>query len=207
MKNAKSQYEKEIADLLFQNPQGLRTSLSQYAILANYPDELGERTIGPNFQTFRKLGLNPKNLDINHEDIQTVAANIEIFLNSRYNSNLTPADASLIVRWSSGLIQEEFIVIKNKLKEYPRTISMKLLQEIEEKFSGVLHLIQPEMRKLQQQVRPNYPSNPDDKWEANKMLEWATEQYLPYHFWLEETDEEDLQTSKQCEHIRRLAPF
>src|SRR3990170_2249789 len=46
MKNAKSEDEREIVDMLLQNPQGLRISLCQFAILSNYPKEAGERALG-----------------------------------------------------------------------------------------------------------------------------------------------------------------
>ena len=199
IKNAKSEDEREIVDMLLQNSQGLRISLSQFAILANYPIEAGERAIGTIFLTFKNLGLLAKNIEIDRGAIQTAAGNIEIFLNTRFNTNLSHSDTLSIIHWCSGLVPEEFIVIENFLKKHPNVIDKDVLQALEQKFSGVIQIIQPELHKLSLIVRPNIPGDPDEAWSATKMLEWAIQQYLPYHFWLEETNETDAQSSIQCE--------
>ena len=64
MTRTKSEDEREIAAMLFQNPHGLQTALSQYAILANYPTEAGERAMGKIFLTIKNLGIIAKNIEI-----------------------------------------------------------------------------------------------------------------------------------------------
>ncbi len=170
MTRAKSENEREIAAMLFQNPQGLRTALSQYAILANYPIEAGERAMGKIFLTIKNLGLIAKHLKIDSDSSQAAASSIGIFLNSEFHNCLLHSDVISIINWCSGLVFEEFMVIENLLKKHPEVINKDVLQALEQKFSGVPQRIQPAIRKLSLMIRPAIPSDPDTTWDAITIL-------------------------------------
>src|SRR5665648_105465 len=109
------------------------------------------------------------------------------------------ADAPKIVEWASGLIPEEFRIISKIFEQSPEVLTTETLKSLERKFSDILFVIQPELRKLSLLLRPNFPTPPEPSWDAGKMIEWATQQYLPHHFWLEETNKEDKNISDQSE--------
>lgn len=198
IENAKNEPEKEIADLLLEDVDGLQTALSQYAILANYPPEVGQRAIGKLFTLFKIFKINTSAIEIKNDSKQTAINNLEIFLNSTFQ-NLNPPDALTIVQWSSGLTYEEFATISNLLKKFPQAVNKEVIDEIEHKFSDHTQRIAPELRKLSLMIKPPFPNDPAIEWDASKMLEWATNQYLPYHFWLEETNQINPKISNQCE--------
>lgn len=198
IENAKTEPERELADLLIEDTDGLQTALSQYAILANYPPEVGQRAIGKLFTVFKVFKINTSAIQIKNDGKQTAINNIEIFLNSEFQS-LNSSDALTIILWSSGLVYEEFATIKNLLKKFPQAINKEVIDELEQKFSSHTQKIAPELRKLSLMVKPQLPNDPAAEWDASKMLEWATNQYLPYHFWLEETNQVDPKISNQCE--------
>ncbi|MGD0496186.1 MAG: hypothetical protein ABSB28_09140 [Candidatus Bathyarchaeia archaeon] len=199
LKNAKDEYEKEVIEYLLQDPKGLKRALSLYAVLANYPNEVGERAAGKVIHAVKKLRLVPSSIKVDRADIETTINNIEIFLNTQFKNGLSQSDALKIVEWASGLVPEEFRVLARTFEQWPNALRDETLKSLEKKFSDVLPLVQPELRKLALLLRPNVPSAPESSWDAAKMIEWATQQYLPYHFWLEETNNEDNNLSNQSE--------
>lgn len=198
IENAKNEPEKEFADLLIEDVDSLQTALSQYAILANYPPEVGQRTIGKLFLLFKTFKINASAIQIKNDSKQTAINNIEIFLNSTFQSLNSP-DALTIIQWSSGLTYEEFAIISNLLKKFPQAVNKEVIIELEHKFSCHTQRVAPELRKLSLMIKPPFPNDPATEWDASKMLEWATNQYLPYHFWLEETAQIDPKVYNQCE--------
>ena len=121
------------------------------------------------------------------------------FSTTQFKSGLSKSDAPKIVEWASGLVPEEFRILAKTFEQSPDALTNEILKALEKKFSDVLPVIQPELRKLALLLRPNVPCPPESSWDAAKMLEWATQQYLPYHFWLEETNNEDNNLSRQSE--------
>lgn len=199
LKNAKDEHEKEVIEYLLQDPKELKRSLSLYAVLANYPKEVGERAAGKVIYAIKTLRLVPSSIKVDRADIETAVNNIEIFLNSQFKNGLSQSDALKIVEWASGLVPEEFRILAKTFEQSPNVLTNDILKSLEKKFSDVLPVVQPELRKLALLLRPSVPCSPESSWDAAKMLEWATQQYLPYHFWLEETNNEDKNLSNQSE--------
>jgi hypothetical protein len=199
LENAKSEEEREIVEMLLDNPKSLLGALSAYAILANYPSEAGKRAIGKLFDTFKNLNLTPVKIQIDNATTQAALSNIEIFINSRFNNSLSSSDALSIIKWSSGLIFEEFMAIAGILKKFPDAINKEVIDALAQKFSVDSQRTAPEIRKLSIMIKPPTPSDLNSQWNAEEMLKWATEQYLPYHFWLEETNQYDPRSSALCE--------
>jgi hypothetical protein len=199
LKNAKDEHEKEVIEYLLGGPKELKRALSLYAVLANYPNEVGERAAGKVIYPIKKLRLVPSSIKVDRADIETAVNNIEIFLNTQFKSGLSKSDAPKIVAWASGLVPEEFRILAKAFEQSPDALTNEILKALEKKFSDVLPVVQPELRKLALLMRPNVPCPLESSWDAAKMLEWATQQYLPYHFWLEETNNEDNNLSKQSE--------
>jgi hypothetical protein len=197
LKNAKSEYESELIELLCQNPKALKKALSLYAVLANYPREVGERAAGNNFQILKQLGLNPLDIIIDPAEIDTGINNIKIFLNSEFKNGISEPDALKIIEWTSGLVPAEFMVLTTMLERFPSAVTNRVIDSLQRKFSTILSTIQPELRKLALLSKPSTPPSPDASWNATQMLEWVTDKYLPYHFWLEETDNEDAKVTDQ----------
>jgi hypothetical protein len=199
LKGAKEEHEKEIIDLLWQKPNDLKRALGLYAVLAKYPKEVGERAIGSIFRSIKKLELNPSSIVLESVDIDTAINNIEIFLNSEFKKAISETDAMKIIEWASGLELKEFKVISRTLERFPDSLTTRILDSLQKKFSAIQTIIQPEFKKLTLLSKPNRPSNPELTWETMRMLEWLTKEYLPYHFWLEETDKDDNEISRQSE--------
>jgi GTPase SAR1 family protein len=199
LKNAKSEHEKEVIELLLENPKELKRVLSLYAVLANYPKEVGERAAGKILNSIRSIGVIPSSIKIDSADTDTAFSNIEIFINTEFKNGISQFDALKIIEWASGLVPEEFGILAKTLEQSPNVLTIEVLKSLEKKFSDVLQEIQPELRKLSLQLKPSIPKPPESSWDAAKMLEWAIQQYLPYHFWLEETNNEDSEVSNQSE--------
>ena len=199
LRNAKAEHEKEVIEYLLQDPKELKRALSLYAVLANYPNEVGERAAGKIIHAIKTLRLVPASIKVDRTDIETALNNIEIFLNSQFKNGLSQSDAPGIVEWASGLVPEEFRILAKTFGQSPNVLTNEILKTLEKKFSDVLSVVQPELRKLALLLRPSVPCPPEPSWDAAKMLEWATHQYLPYHFWLEETNNEDNNLSNQSE--------
>jgi hypothetical protein len=160
--------------------------------------EAGQRSLGKLFTSISSFKLNRQSIQINNDAAQAASNSIEIFLNFRFQ-NLNSTDALTVIQWSSGLAFEEFKVIKGLLKKFPQAVSKEVINALEQKFSSDAQRTASELRKLSLMIRPPFPNDPDIKWDAPRMLEWATSQYLPYHFWLEETNQTDEKISFQCE--------
>ena len=84
MTKSNNEDEREIASMIFQNPQGFRKALSQYAILSNYPTEAGERAIGKIFVTFKNRGIIAKNIEIDSDSIQQLRVILKYFLTPNF---------------------------------------------------------------------------------------------------------------------------
>jgi hypothetical protein len=199
LKNAKDEHEKEVIEYLLRDPKELNRALSLYAVLANYPNEVGERAAGKVIYAIKTLRLVPASIKVDRTDIETAVNNIEIFLNSQFKNGLSQSDALKIVEWASGLVPEEFRILAKTFEQSPNVLTNEILKSLKTKFSDVLPVVQPELRKLALLLRPSIPCFPESSWDAVKMLEWATQQYLPFHFWLEETNNEDKNLSNQSE--------
>jgi len=199
LKNAKNEHEKEVIESLIQSPKELKRALSLYAVLANYPKEVGERAAGNIIYAIKTLGLLPAHIKVDRKDVEKAVNNIEVFLNSQFKKEISQPNALKIVEWASGLVPEEFKILVKVFEQSPYVLTNEILQSLEKKFSDVLPVVQPELRKLSLLLRPSIPCTLESSWNATKMLEWATQQYLPYHFWLEETDNEDMLLSSQSE--------
>ena len=199
LRTAESEHEKEVIECLLRNPKELKRALSLYAVLANYPNEVGERAAGKIIYAIKKLRLAPSSIKVDRPDIEPAISNIEIFLNTQFKNGLSQSDTPKIIEWSSGLTPEEFRVLAKTFEQSPHVLTSTTIESLERKFSEVLPLIQPELRKLALLVRPVIPNSPDPSWDAATMIQWATQQYLPYHFWLEETNTEDNSLSSQSE--------
>jgi len=199
LRRAKSEQEREVIELLWQNPKGLEKALSIYAVLENYPKEVGERASGNIFNSIKKLGLNPASIAIDSTEIDAAVNNIEIFLNSEFKDGISESDAIRIIEWASGSVPAEFKLIAQILERFPNALTKTVLISLLKKFSLVQTAIQPEFRKLNLLLKPDLPPAPEMSWDAPRMLQWVTNQYLPYHFWLEETDNDDAEVSHQSE--------
>lgn len=199
LKGAKGEHEKEVIDLLWQKPKELKRALSLYAVLANYPKEVGERAAGRFFHSIKKLGLSSGSIIPDKAEINTAVNNIEIFLNSEFRDGISQSDASKIVEWASGLVPAEFKILARTFERFPTALTDTVLASLRKKFSNILNAIQPQLKELALRLKPGLPSSPELSWDAIRMLEWVTKEYLTYHFWLEETDNEDVEASRQSE--------
>jgi len=139
LKGAKNESEKEVIDLLWEKPAELKRKLGLYAVLANYPEEVGERAAGRIFHSIRKLGISPESVDLDDVDANKAANGIEIYLNSEFRNGISQSDALKIVEWASGLIPSEFRILARTFERFPDALTNTILTALRKKFSPVLN--------------------------------------------------------------------
>lgn len=86
----------------------------------------------------------------------------------------------------SGLSQSEFVQLDTMLQDHPELLTTQLIERIAQRFE------RPAFRSrrdaLARRVAPNVPATPQDSWDDDQWLSWATEIYMPYFVWVVRTN-------------------
>jgi hypothetical protein len=89
----------------------------------------------------------------------------------------------------SGYLEIEFNAVQEVLASGVAVVTNELVRRIRDKFQPIQ--ASPRMAQaladLDLLVTRERPSAPDGSWDEVEWIRWATEEYLPYRFWLENT--------------------
>ncbi len=179
-KKANTFEQRQLIDLFSSDPVVLKHLLMEYRVLRSYP-ALGEALLGSSFSLFKTLKLSLDDLSIEESKIPDARLQVSYHLN-----NIQPQadkDIETLISDVSGLLTGEFDTLEKHLLTHPEWISTGLLDQLESKFASHSRRYGRRIKALRSQIRPVKPELPDMAWKAETMLEWATQQYLPYQAW------------------------
>jgi hypothetical protein len=185
---ARSSDQRQLVEMFSTNPQALKHQLISFRVLRAYP-AIGDAVLGASFDFFRVLKLPLEDLKVEESKIPQTIQQMTYFLKSQQPQNSD--DLAVLLDRTSGLLTVEFETIEKHLRDHPDWISAELMDQIEHKFSDHIRRSARRIKALREMIRPAKPSNPDPNWDAETMLAWATDSYLPYQAWCDRQEQFD----------------
>jgi hypothetical protein len=185
---ARSSDQRHLVELFAADPYALKLQLMQFRVLCSYPT-IGEAVLGEAFDIFRTLKLQLDDLKVEESLIPETILQVTYFLNNQEPQNSD--DLVTLLDRTSGLLSVEFDTIEKHLQDHPDWITPELMDQIEEKFSGLSRRLARKIATLRGLIRPPKPETPDLNWDVDTMLSWATESYLPYQAWCNRQEQFD----------------
>lgn len=181
-------------------PQVMRT-LAQIKVLAGYPDTVGRRAMGAEYDPLAALKLNLDALPVREAELADTVDQIRVHLNSLTHASLTKQTLATVVEQVSGHLIAEFEVVQALLKSGDIAVDTGLIRQIRQKFAPIRGQVEQELADLDLLVTPPRPPQPnlDGNWGADDWLAWAVDHYLPYRFWLEEIGRHDGEIAAQAD--------
>lgn len=185
---ARSSDQRQLVEMFAANPQALKHQLMSFRVLRGYP-AIGDAVLGATFDLFRVLKLPLEDLKVEESKIPQTIQQVTYFLNSQQPQNSD--DLAGLLERTSGLLTVEFETIEKHLRDHPDWISAELMDQIEQKFSDHIRQSVRRIKALREMIRPAKPSDPDPNWDAESMLAWTTDSYLPYQAWCDRQEQFD----------------
>lgn len=193
--------EQELVEGLKHDPQDLTRRLSQIRVLSGYPNEVGQRVMGPEYDILANMKLDLGGLPVREADLGSVIDQVRVYLNHLALDH-APAEAlSLLLDQASGHLVIEFETVSSLLKSNQVMADSELVHRVQRKFSPLSGQLEQELSDLDLLITRPRPSQPDPAkdWTADQWLDWAVQQYLPYRFWLEEVGRHDAELTVQAD--------
>jgi hypothetical protein len=193
MDAARSEGERLLVRLLRDDLDELYEMLAQFKVLRGYPLQIGQRAMEERFDQLRTLDLNLTGLTIVEEEIPEAVDQIEVHLNQKVKGEASVDLVETLLVQVSGEIEVEFRVLHRLIVERDIPVDRSLVNRVRERFAPIRRRVMDEMEELALHVPPDRPNppDPDGEWNADRWIQWAIEAYLPYRFWLEETERHD----------------
>jgi len=193
MEVARNDGERLLVRLLRDNPDELRSLLARFKLLSGYPDEVGLRAMGDDFKHLKPLNFDLAGLSLDEEEVQTSVDQIKVYLNQVRRQEASADLAEELLEQVSGELEVEFDLLHELVTEWGISVDRPLLRRIWNRFAPMEARIADKMRELELRISPKRPEKPDSEgdWKVTGWIEWAVNQYLPYRFWLEETEQRD----------------
>jgi hypothetical protein len=177
---ARSSEQRQVIELFSDNPAELRQMLMQFRVLYSYP-RIGESLLGNVYHTFALLKLQLQDLEVNEAMIPAAVSQVTYHLNAQLPQSVE--ELSTLVDQVSGLLLVEYEILEKHLLLHPEWISRAMVDQLEIKFAWLYRRITRRLAHLRAQIRPAKPQHPDLAWNVDRMLDWATNAYLPYQAW------------------------
>jgi len=169
-----------IIQLFANEPTKLQSLLAQYEVLRFYPS-IGESILGKDFSLIKSLRLNTSEINTSEQNLGQVVNEVMYYLNSlKIDSTDEVKD---LIQGVSGNLFLEYEFIEELLRNNESWLSQEIIDLIESKFSKIYLKIKQRISHLRKRIRPQKPNIPKHSWGVKRMLEWATQEYLPYQSW------------------------
>jgi hypothetical protein len=185
---ARSSEQRQVIELFSDDPAKLHQLLMQYRVLHSYPG-IGESLMGNLYPVFALLKLQLQDLEVNEGKIPAIVSQVQYHLNAQ--SPQSAEELSALIDQVSGLLLVEYGTIESHLLAHPEWLSLAMLDEIEARFAALSRRLGKRLAHLRSQIRPAKPQAPNMTWDANQMLDWATNSYLPYQAWCSKQEQFD----------------
>lgn len=186
--SCKDDYQKNIIRSFTKNPYQLLKDICVYLMLRGYPKVLQMDVIGVISQDISKLKLKDKPFLIEGLNITGIERNIKIYLNQLSLSNLSKETLIKNVEMVSGVLIDELKFVLNMIEKNIDTVDEEIVRMIEDKFEPIMKDYPKYADRLKNVIPPKFPQEPNKDFTASEWLEWATNEYLPYKFWLEDNN-------------------
>lgn len=186
--NCTNDYQRVVLSEFIDGSKELFKALSKYSILSGYPIKLQNEIIGDLAKAFNKLNLHTTTFILEDIDIVVIKNNIRLFLNSLELENLKDNEIEENIEMLSGHLSEELQFVHNLLDANRPQINKSIIDKVRKKFEDSSLFDSDFEEYITNFISPNYVENPEGNNDINDWINWATSSYLPYKFWLEETN-------------------
>lgn len=197
--NSASDFQKTIISELASDPGELFNTLSKYSVLKGYPINLQSVVIGDIAKSFNKFNLKVDTFILDSIDIQELKKHIKLFLNNISITNLSQSEIAEYTDMLSGHLSEEAQFVRILIEKNMASVDKYVIGKIKEKFYGTDVFDSNFEEYLLNLIPPNYVLDPEGNNSIEDWINWAKSSYLPYRFWMEETDTFDLNIDKYSE--------
>lgn len=181
------------------NPRELFNTLSKYSVLKGYPISLQGIVIGDIAKAFGKLNLKIDTFILDSIDIQELKNHIKLFLNNIDIADLTQSEIAKYIDILSGHLSEEAQFLRKLLEKNKSVVDKSIINMIKEKFEGTNIFDSNFEEYISNLISPNYILDPEKNNSIEDWINWSISSYLPYRFWMEETDTFDSNIDKYSE--------
>lgn len=163
-------------------------SLSALKLLSGYPPSLGKRVLGENYPELLKLKLDLRQVPVIIAGNEKTIDEIRLHLASLMPGT-DPASFDDLLSQVSGLLEIEFDSLQELLTSGAIPITPELVRSVHAKFEPLQHSprLAQALADLDLLISKEPPPIPEKTWQAGEWIAWATQDYLPYRFWLENT--------------------
>lgn len=186
--NCHEDYQLDIINAFLENPKILLTKVAAYLMLKDYQKGLAKDIIGELTNSFEKLRLKGEAfIPIGMETLD-IQRNIKILLNQKTISDLTYDEIVKEIECLSGLFNEELQFVYSLLRQNQSVLDGSILHHVRGKFKTGAQLDSMFDEKLNNMIPPAEVINPENLATLNEWISWATDNYLPYKFWMEAND-------------------
>jgi hypothetical protein len=180
--------EQQLLEWIDTSPELFIRNLSALRLLSAYPLALGKRVLGEIYPDLLRLKLDLRTVPIVVAGNDKAIDEIHLYLESLASrADATSFDDML--SQTSGLLEIEFDTLHRLLTSGDIPISPDLVRRVQEKFEPLRHSprLAQALADLDLLISKEPPPEPEDDWQADQWIAWATKHYLPYRFWLEST--------------------
>ncbi|KOA18750.1 PglZ domain protein [Clostridium homopropionicum DSM 5847] len=197
--NCTNGIQENIISEFISNPSKLFDILSKYSVLKKYPISLQIIVIGDITKALNKINLKIDTFILDSIDIQELKSHIKLFLNDINITDLSQSEMIEYIDMLSGHLNEEAQFVRKLLDKNNSTINKSIINKIIDKFEGTNIFDSNFEEYLSNLIPPNYVLDPEKNNSIDDWINWAISSYLPYRFWMEDTDTFDLSIDKYSE--------
>ena len=190
---------KELIRAVFEMPGELRNLLGRYELLKGYPATVAQSVLGEWYTRFKNLDIDPAATSLDNLDLSHAVQEIRYYLNGLSSHVASQAGLEAVLGEMSGWLSEELEWIIEQLQDKSEPdqnptvlqLTSHLLQLIRARFRPIQDQVGVQLAALESAIPPTYPTDPARNHTVTEWLHWAVHEYLPYRFWLEESDRRD----------------
>lgn len=196
---ARSKGEQLLVQGLQEDPGALRSLLCRYRAVRDYPKDVGRRLLGKQFDQLQELHLALDNLRLDAQTAGDALDQIEVYLQTVTRADLSRDVVEQVLNQVSGYLLTEFNAIELMSRDEGVDVDRDLLDHVRSAFAPIQDRIRARLADLDLLIEPNRPPRPEPAWSLEQWLTWATQDYLPYRFWLEEVGQLDAEVAEFAE--------
>jgi len=180
--------EQIIIEWLEDSPSKFIQRLSEFRLLSKYPESIGEKVFGEDLNDLKSLALPLDSIPSNENVALPFIDHIRIHLET-LSREVSISALEDILTQVSGCLELEFDYVRGILRSGGVDVTPGIIQNVRNTFAPIKNrpLVEQALGDLDLLINKPIPSEPDVKWSEDEWISWATEEYFPYRFLLEET--------------------
>jgi len=189
--------ELQILDWLEDSPEVVIKNLFALKILADYPQDIGIRVLGKNYPHLFKLNLDLRKTPVTLDGNQKLVDEISLYLEKRFQ-DISLETFQETSKQISGFLEVEFEFVQRILIAGDIKVNDQFIRKMQRKFKPLQSSpkFAQALGDLDLLISRERPSIPDTDFNESQWITWATQEYLPYRFWLENINRLDDQIAE-----------